>query len=195
MAWITEREHDFLVRWRDAESRKTKSRSIRWNDRDGDFAVSKEDARRAADALAERKRQTELAYRKPLERVIEHNRQDYPGWQPDFIGLGEDTEEYRFQNYLETIIKRDDIRESSKATYLHSLRNHIDGTRLGRKNIRYAGRKQGRPNSEPTRRQLTLAGEGQRGSLRGEECPPLGRRTRTNGRSGVLSGLSLLSRG
>ena len=142
MPWIVERKRDFLVRWRDAETGKSKSRSVSWNvDGEGtgsDFDFTKEQARRRAEALAEEKRKSERAYRKPLERVTRQDQEDYPGGQrPDFIGLGDDTEDYRFENYLRRIIERDNIRDSSKATYLHSLRNHIDGTPLGRKNIRY----------------------------------------------------------
>ena len=142
MAWITERERDFLVRWRDAETGKTRSRSISWNvEGDGsgdDFEVTKEAARQRAEALAATKRQVERAYRKPLDRVTRQNREDYPDWNPSLVDfVGDDEEQLRFENYLRSIIERDGIRDSSKATYLHSLRNHIEGTDLGRKNIRF----------------------------------------------------------
>ncbi len=54
--------------------------------------TSKEEARRQAEALAEQKRQTERAYRKPLERVMRQNAEDDPGWNrsANYIGNGED---------------------------------------------------------------------------------------------------------
>ncbi len=89
-----------------------------------------------AETLRDQKRLLERAARKPLERVRKHNAQDYPGWQQDlFIGPGE--EDLRFENYVESLIDGAAITESAKHTYRHTLTNHIKGTKLGRKNIRF----------------------------------------------------------
>lgn len=142
MAWIVEREHDFLVRWRDADTGKKRSRTFRWNTEGpgtgGDFEVTKEDAHRAAQGLAERKRQTERAFRKPLERVMRHNKEDYPDRPSlmDFIGQGE--EELRLQNYLRALVENDKtLRPSTRELYLRNIRHHIAGTPLGLKNMRF----------------------------------------------------------
>ncbi len=145
MAWITERERDFLVRWRDAYTGKTKSRSVPWNvethsadPATADLEITREEARASAESLAERKRETERAYRKPLERVIKANAQDYPEWNPslDFIGQGE--EELRFQNYVRSMVENDKmLRPTTRELYMRNIRHHIDGTALGQKNIRF----------------------------------------------------------
>lgn len=137
MAYIEARKGGWLVVWRDAETGKKTSRIVAWNDRtDPDFAVTKEDARARAEALAEKKRQTERAYRKPLQRAIQHNVEDYPGWSPSIDYVGADDEPLRFENYVEGLIDGGAITESAKHTYRHTLVNHIQGTALGRKNIR-----------------------------------------------------------
>ncbi len=98
--------------------------------------VTKEAAREAAEALRNTKKQTERAARKPLERVRRQNAQDYPDWQADlFIGPGE--EKLQFENYVESLIEGGALTESAKHTYRHTLTNHIKGTKLGRKNIRF----------------------------------------------------------
>jgi integrase len=145
MAWIIERERDFLVRWRDAETGKTKSRSVRWNvethsadPATADGEITREEARAWAESLAERKRQTERAYRKPLERVIKWNAEDYPEWNPslDFVGQGE--EELRFQNYVRSMVENAKmLRPTTRELYMRNIRHHIEGTALGHKNIRF----------------------------------------------------------
>ncbi len=148
MAYIEERPNGFLVVWR--EDGKKRSRSFRWGYKVTNFGeggpdtltVTKEDAHHAAEALEAEKRQKEPAYRKPLERIQRQLVQDDPTYQPlfsdsgrDYIGEGEDKQ--RFENYVEALIDGGAITDSAKHTYRHTLNNHIRGTALGRKNIRF----------------------------------------------------------
>jgi integrase len=139
MAYIEDRPGGFLVVWRDAETRAKTSRLVKWNtdgkaDPDDDFAITKEQARADAEQLRDLKRASERRYRQPLERVKRQVAQDHPEWAAqDLIPAG--GEDLRFENYLRSIIERDELTESSRATYMHSLRNHIEGTPLGRRNI------------------------------------------------------------
>lgn len=139
MAYVEERKNGWLVVWRDADTGRKKSRLVQWGHpgtAGEDF--TKKDARRAADALKEQKQQTERRHRGPLERVERQNAEDYPEWNPavvDYIGEGED--KLRFETYVESLIDGGAITESAKHTYRHTLTNHIRGTDLGRKNVRF----------------------------------------------------------
>ncbi|MDP9225734.1 MAG: site-specific integrase [Actinomycetota bacterium] len=138
MAWITQKGSGFLVRWRD-ERKRTRSRYFK--DR--------------ADAEAEKARHESSALQKAVQsgpRVGDYSPGVYfdkerMGWfwpdgkrfvQPDSIGADEAREtEYAVANYLRSIIDQDkELRLSSRETYLHSLKNHIADTPLGRADIR-----------------------------------------------------------
>jgi integrase len=133
MAYIEERKNGYLVVWRDAETGKKLSRFIAQG-KPGTLGEDF-DARAFAEALAEEKRQTERAFRKPLERAIRHNRQD--GFDPlPLFGL-DDRPEYVFSTYLRTMVERDrGLRRSTRELYLRNIRLHIEGTDLGATDIR-----------------------------------------------------------
>jgi site-specific recombinase XerD len=80
----------------------------------------------------------ERGYGKPLDRVAKWAKED--GYEPifsgsDFVGNGEEGQ--RFENYVAALIDGGAITDSAKHTYRHTLTNHIAGTPLGRKNVRF----------------------------------------------------------
>jgi hypothetical protein len=136
MAYIEERKNGWLVVWR--EDDKKKSRLIPWQLDERFEVLSKEDARSSADALAAEMKTRERGYGKPRDRVAKWAKEG--GYEPifgdsDFIGKGEDGQ--RFENYVAALIDGGAITESAKHTYRHTLTNHIAGTPLGRKNVRF----------------------------------------------------------
>jgi hypothetical protein len=139
MAWIEKRTNGFLVLWRPVDTGEKTSRLVRWTteaDEPGDeFDVTKAQAFAQAERLCHEKAKIERRARQPLERVRKANAQDYPGWTGDLFTVESGPAELRFENYLRSIIERDELTESSRATYLHSLRNHVEGTAFGRKDI------------------------------------------------------------
>ena len=147
VAYIEERANGFLVVWRDAATGKKRSRLtskwgyVEWNDdpTKPDHMMTKEEARKRAQGAAAEYSKRERAYRKPLERAIKENAETYPDGHParmrmtEYIADGE--EHARFENYIARLIDGGATTESAKATYRHTLKNHIVGTPLGRKNI------------------------------------------------------------
>jgi integrase len=118
MAWVKERRAGFLVCWRDAD-RKERSRLVH--------------TREEADTLkAELEREAKA--RRLLATVP-----GIPGWDDDAeAGATSAVDDgMAFADYLRGVIDRDrSLRPSSRATYAHPIRNHIDGTPLGRADVR-----------------------------------------------------------
>jgi hypothetical protein len=139
MAYVEERKSGWLVVWREAETGKKRSRLIAWG-KPGTLGedFTKDEARKSAEALAEQKRQTERAFRKPLERVTRQNAEDYPGSPSPFAGLlNRGEERYLFANYIRGIVDGNrELQESTRELYLRNIRVHIDGTALGDTDIR-----------------------------------------------------------
>jgi hypothetical protein len=144
MAWITNRERDFLVRWRDQDG-KTRSRCFAWDKKPLDpetvagaegLVVTREAAEGQAQAFKREVQKTERSARGAYERMLKQLEKD-PTYTPTAQGIRSLEPEYAFANYLRTIIESDkELRDSSRATYLHSLRNHIERTPLGSTDIR-----------------------------------------------------------
>jgi integrase len=148
MASIEERGDSWLVRWR--VNGKRISRSFRWGqevqedfDSGNVITITKERARASAEAFAAQARTEERAYRRPLEKMQRELAARDPSFRPIFGSsgdqdyIGEDEDGQRFQNYVLRLIQNDAISESARETYGHTLRNHIEGTPLGLKNIRF----------------------------------------------------------
>jgi integrase len=145
MAYIEQRRDSWLVVWR--QDGKKLSRSFRWgyevtnfeDDGPDKLTVTKESARRSAEGFRDEMKSKERAARMPFERMQKQLRQIDPNYRPifsgdnDYIGNGEDGQ--RFENYVSALIDRGAITDSAKATYRHTLKNHIAGTPLGRKNV------------------------------------------------------------
>jgi integrase len=105
----------FLVRWRDERGRK-RSRQVATRDE--------------AEAF-KREVEGERAARKVLADVP-----GIPGWDDGGPLVAEESE-YALATYLQAVIDRDKtLRQTSRETYAHSLRNHIADTPLGRADIR-----------------------------------------------------------
>ncbi|MDP9185092.1 MAG: hypothetical protein M3O29_05435, partial [Actinomycetota bacterium] len=146
MAYIEQRRDSWLVVWR--QDGKKLSRSFRWGyevtnfsgDGPDKITITKESARRSAEGFRDEMTSKERAARKPFERMQKQLRQMDPTYQPifsdnDYIGEGEDGQ--RFENYVARLIDGGAITDSAKHTYRHTLKNHIRGTPLGLKNIRF----------------------------------------------------------
>ncbi|MEO8425462.1 MAG: site-specific integrase [Actinomycetota bacterium] len=141
VAYVEERKNGYLVVWREAETGKKTSRLLKWGGDPNTLGgvTTKEEARRYAEAFSNEKRKAERAYLKPLQRAIRQNAQDYPEGHParrtEYIDEGED--QLRFENYVGSLIDGGAITDSAKHTYRHTLQNHIEGTKLGRTNVRF----------------------------------------------------------
>jgi integrase len=147
MASIEQRGDSWLVRWR--VNGKRVSRSFPWGqevleefDIGEPITITKEMARTHAEAFRDEVKKQERAARRPLERVQRELAAVDPSYRPvfstsdqDYIGVGEDAQ--RFENYLARLIDGGAITDSAKATYRHTLKNHIRGTPLGLKNLRF----------------------------------------------------------
>lgn len=120
MAWITERpQGGYLVRWRQG-GRGTKTQS--------EVTSTLEEAKAAklrVEGMAEVQRR--LAGVPGL-----------PGWDDELPPAVD--EAYGLAAYLRATIERDrSLRQSTRDSYLHPIRNHIEGTPFGRADIRYVG--------------------------------------------------------
>ncbi len=115
VAYYYAKGNGFLVRWRDG-GRRTRLRSR--------FVRTEDEARELKSKLD----RTALA-----RRVM---RTPVP-WDDATGPLAAVDEGFAFADYLQTVIGRDkSLRPSSRDTYMHSLRNHIARTALGRADIR-----------------------------------------------------------
>ncbi len=118
MAWITEKRNGFLVRWRDG-GRGSPTRSRFFHDR------------KEADAL-----KAKLDGQAQSRRIL-RDVPGIPGWGDDLRPTGAVDPAYAFENYLVTLIRGNrDLRETTREVYLRDARNHIEGTPLGRADIR-----------------------------------------------------------
>ncbi len=147
MAYIEQRRESWLVVWR--RDGKKLSRSFRWGyevtnfDEDGPdkVTITKESARRSAEGFRDEIKSSESAARKPFERMQKQLHQIDPNYRPlfsgdnDYIGDGENGQ--RFENYVGRLIESGALTDSAKHTYRHTLSNHIRGTVMGRKNLRF----------------------------------------------------------
>src|SRR5438105_1211498 len=110
MAWITEKSSSFMVRWRDAETGRTRSRSCR--------------TRADAEMLALEATR--------LERRSQNASQGTSRSRSNSSGPTARDATISLANYLRRIIRQDaELTQSSRETYGHNIRNHIDGTPLG----------------------------------------------------------------
>ncbi len=129
MAWITKKPNGYMVRWRDAETGRIRSTTFR-DPKPG--TVGEQEgitARAQAEGFAQEMTSKERRSMTAIDRL--------PFKPEPLFGPGFGDPEYQFAPYLRRIIERDDIRDSSKATYLHSLNNHIANTEFGRRDIRF----------------------------------------------------------
>ena len=120
MAWIVAKPSGkYLVRWRDLRGR---TRSEQYD--------TLEDAQIMKDSREREERRANPS----RESVVQRQAGLPPSWlQSDRAPVPQ----FLFENYLRTLIESDKaLRETSRETYLHSLKNHIDGTPLGRADIR-----------------------------------------------------------
>lgn len=115
MPWLRRRRNGFLVSWRD-ENRRERSRFF--GDEQDAVAFLKE---------AEGQELAAKVLRGP----------GIPGWDdPDAIPEAVE-DEYGFARYLRDFIEKDrNLRETTREQYLISLRTHIEGTLLGRADVR-----------------------------------------------------------
>jgi integrase len=146
MATIEERPSGWLVRW--SVDGQRLSQWFRWGhevtsfDTDEVTLVTKEDAHARALRWREEALKQERSYRRPLEKAVKKLKAADPSYRSAFDPteqdyIGDDEDGQRFQNYLARLIDGGAITESAKHTYRHTLKNHIEGTALGRKNIRF----------------------------------------------------------
>ena len=134
MAWITQKPNGFMVRWRDAETGRTRSTTFRHPPSGGvaeaeGLTALVQAERFAASMKAKERRSITAIDRLPFKS--EH--------APIFSGLdgagGEG--DFAVERYLRKLIRQDaELTESSRQTYGHHIRNHIAGTVLGHSDIR-----------------------------------------------------------
>lgn len=147
MAYIEERKSAWLVVWR--QDGKKLSRSFRWGYEVTNFdeggpdrlVLTRGSARKAAEGFATEMRAKEAAALVPYKRIQKQLLQIDPNYRPLFSGdndyIGDDEDGQRFEKYVEKLISAGAITDSAKHTYRHTLENHIVGTPLGRRNVRF----------------------------------------------------------
>jgi hypothetical protein len=120
MAWITKKPNGkYLVRWRDRDGR-THSELCSTLEIAEDVKDNRTTQERLANPSRE-KSDRRLAALLPYKLVSSET----------------SAPQYTFENYLRGLIDADKtLRQTSRETYLHSLKNHIAGTELGDTDIR-----------------------------------------------------------
>ena len=134
MAWITQKPNGFMVRWRDAETRRIRSHSFRHPPPGG---VAEAEGLTALVQAERFKSDVERQERRSMTAIDRLPFKDEHA--PIFAGLdgagGEG--DYAVERYLVKLIRQDaELTESSRQTYGHNIRNHIEGTVLGHSDIR-----------------------------------------------------------
>jgi integrase len=120
VAWIVKKASGkYLVRWRDLRGR---TRSEQYDTLD--------DAEIMKDSHEREERRANPSRESVVQRLA--------GLPPSWLGLDSaPVPQYVFENYLRTLIESDKaLRQTSRETYLHSLKNHIAGTPLGQADVR-----------------------------------------------------------
>lgn len=116
VAWIRRKGGGWLVCWRD-ERRKERSKYVHTRD--------------AAEAL-----KAELDREATARRVLS-TVPGIPGWDDSGRTLDATEPTYALGNYLSAIVRGNrELRETTREMYLRNIRVHIDGTSLGRADIR-----------------------------------------------------------
>jgi integrase len=118
MAWLREQPNGkWLVQWREPDGRK-RSRAVATYEEAIALKAHEESAARA-------------------HRVL-RDVPGLPGWEDENHTIGAAFEpEYALDAYLHRIVEQDtELRQSVRDTYLSTVRHHIDGTPLGRADIR-----------------------------------------------------------
>lgn len=116
VAWIRRKRGGWLVCWRD-ERRKERSKYVHTRD--------------AAEAL-----KAELDREATARRVLS-TVPGIPGWDDPGRTLDATEPTYALGNYLSAIVRGNrELRETTREMYLRNIRVHIDGTSLGRADIR-----------------------------------------------------------
>lgn len=130
MAWITKKPNGYMVRWRDAETGRTRSTTFR-HPKPGTMAAAEcitalaQAESFALGVTAKERRSMTAINRLPFKRA------------PIFSDDSFVESDYAVANYLRKIIRQDaELTQSSRETYYHNIRNHIDGTVLGLTDIR-----------------------------------------------------------
>jgi integrase len=133
MAHIEERRGSgWLVSWREAETGKRKSRLIRWGV--GPEPLTKEQARTRAEEIRQAMVRREPRSARAFQREFgydpmtgDYRPEDYGGYRTELA----------LANFIRAMIAADvDLRDGTRDFYLTTLRTHIEGTFLGRHDIR-----------------------------------------------------------
>jgi integrase len=116
MAWISPKRSGFLVRWRD-DDRRIRSKYVPTREQ-AEVLKAQMDAQANA--------------RRVLSAVP-----GIPGWDDPMHPLDAIDPAYSLENYLGGMVRGNrDLRETTREMYLRNLRFHIEGTSLGRADVR-----------------------------------------------------------
>lgn len=132
MAWITEKRRKTFPRpgsFAEAEGLGDVLFQVRWRDDDGRTRSQSFPTREQADSLCNEKTRGERRSKNAIKRLPPLEEPLFtPGWsEPQHV----------FENYARRIIERDsELRPTTREAYLGVFRVHIEGTALGRSDIR-----------------------------------------------------------
>lgn len=118
MAWISAKKNGgWLVRWREDGSRRVHSKYVRT-----------ENEARALKARID----SEALTRRVLSRTP-----GIPGWSDDSQPIDAEDPTYALETYIRAMVRGNrDLRETTRALYLRNLRVHVEGTAIGKADVR-----------------------------------------------------------